>query len=166
MRLLVAALLVLGAAEAPHEYAVKAAFLYNFARFVEWPDDARVSPSFRICIVGDDPFGTALDDAVRGKKVHHRPVEVTHPDSDDLAGCHIVFVPSSEKATVPRLLTGAAAPGVLTVGETDGFTHAGGIIGMRLQDSKVRFDVNLQAAQRAGLRVSSELLKLATEVIQ
>jgi hypothetical protein len=155
------------AAAAAPEYQVKAAFLYNFARFVEWPQDA-VGPTdaFRICIVGEDPFGDLLDQAVHGKTVHDRPVEVVHPDDVDVIRCHIVFFASSGAPALPRILTALGGRGILTVGETEDFTRAGGVIAMRVEESKVRFDVNVDAAQRAGLRVSSQLLKLASRVIQ
>jgi hypothetical protein len=146
------------------EYQVKAAFLYNFARYVEWPEDA--APAFRICVLGDDPFGATLPDAVRDKRVRERPVEVAHPDPGDLAGCHLLFVAASEAPLLPRLLAGVGGAHVLTVGESEGFTRAGGMIRMRIEENKVRFDVNLEAAQRVGLRISSQLLKLATQVIQ
>lgn len=120
--------------------------------------------------LADDATGDlaelTLEDAARGKSVHEPPVAVTHPRTGELAGCHIVFVARSEQATVLRPLTGIERAGVLNVGETDGFTRAGGMIGMRIQDQKVRFDVNLDAAQRAGLRGVSQLPRLATQVLQ
>jgi hypothetical protein len=148
------------------EYQVKAAFLYNFARYVEWPEPMRAQPVFRICVVGDDPFGAALPAAVRDKTVQDRPVEVAHRDGHDVTGCHLAFVAASEGSETPRLLTGIAAHGVLTVGETEGFVRAGGVIGFKIEGNKVRFDVNADAANRAGLRISSQLLKLAAQVIQ
>ena len=149
------------------EYQVKAAFLYNFARFVEWPPDVVAgSDAFRICIVGDDPFGPHLDDAVQGKTMHDKPVEVVHPEDVDVIRCHIAFFARSGGPALPRLLTALGGRGVLTIGETEEFTRAGGVIAMRVEESKVRFDINVDAAQRAGLHVSSQLLKLASRVIQ
>jgi hypothetical protein len=155
------------ATAAAPEYQVKAAFLFNFARFVEWPGEAVVeSDAFRICVVGDDPFGPLLDDAVRGKTVHDKPVEIVHPEDIDAIRCHIAFFASSGAPALPRLLTALGGRGILTVGETEDFTRAGGVIAMRVEESKVRFDINVDAAQRAGLHVSSQLLKLASRVIQ
>jgi hypothetical protein len=149
------------------EYQVKAAFLFNFARFVEWPQDAvATSDAFRICIVGDDPFGRLLDQAVLGKTVQDRRVEIVRPDDVGAVRCHIAFFASSGGPALPRMLTSLGGRGILTVGETEDFTRAGGVIAMRVEESKVRFDVNVDAAQRAGLRVSSQLLKLASRVIQ
>jgi hypothetical protein len=149
------------------EYEVKAAFLFNFARFVEWPPEALpAGDAFRICVMGEDPFDRLLSDTVRGKSVHDRPVEIVHPESADVIRCHIVFFSRSEASSVPRALTALAGRGVLTVGETEDFTRAGGVIAMRVDAGKVRFDVNVDAAQRAGLRVSSQLLKLASRVVQ
>jgi hypothetical protein len=165
--LVCAALVVAPAAAAAPEYQLKAAFLYNFARFVEWPQGTvAATDPFRICIVGDDPFGDLLDQAVRGKTVHDRPVEVVHPDDLFAIRCHIAFFARSGAPALPRLLTALGGRGILTVGETEDFTRAGGVIAMRVEESKVRFDVNVDAAQRAGLRVSSQLLKLASRVIQ
>ncbi|HJQ84693.1 MAG TPA: YfiR family protein [Candidatus Binatia bacterium] len=161
-------LLRLSAVAAAPEYQVKAAFLYNFARFVEWPPDVvERHPTFRICVMGEDPFGTTLVETVRGKTVLDRPVEIGHPDTTgELAECMIVFVPGSESAELPRLIAALAGSSALTVGETDGFAYDGGIIGMRVEAAKVRFEVNADAAQRARLKISSQLLKLATRVIQ
>jgi hypothetical protein len=156
-----------GRPESESEYRLKAAFLYNFARFVEWPAGALdASPTFRICIVGEDPFGGDLPVVVQGKRLQDRPIEIFRTDGAELAGCHMVFIGSGETGHAARLLTGVVGRGVLTVGETQEFIRAGGMIGMRLEEDRVRFDVNVDAAQRAGLRMSSQLLKLATRVIQ
>jgi hypothetical protein len=167
--LLLAALLAAASvrAAAP-EYQVKAAFLYNFARFVEWPPAAlEGGTAFHLCVLGEDPFGPVLADTVRGKMVHDRPVELDRPESlDEAATCHLLFVSASHAPQMPRLLAALAGRSVLTVGDTPGFAADGGMIGMDVESSKVRFDVNAQAAQRANLRISSQLLKLATRVIQ
>jgi hypothetical protein len=164
--------LTLLAGGTPHaaapEYQVKAAFLFNFARFVEWPTPAMAaSPAFRICVVGDDPFGPLLSETLSGKTVHERPIQVDHPaTTTDILACHIAYIAPSESSQLPRLLAAIAGRSVLTVGETTEFASRGGMIGMHLEDNKVRFDVNAEAAQQAGLRVSSQLLKLAVRVIQ
>ena len=142
------------------------AFLYNFARLVEWPREAVVaSDALRICVVGDDPFGVLLDEAVRGKTVHDQPVEIVHPDDIDAIPCHPFFASSGAPA-LPRLPTALGGRGIRTIGETGDLTRAGGVIAMRVEESKVRFDINVDAAQRARLHVSSQLLKLASRVIQ
>lgn len=170
--LVVAAALPVGAGVAaaaappdgPTEYEVKAAFLYNFARFVEWP--ARAFPDAAapvvIGIVGDDPFGDALDKAVSGRTVHNRPIVVKRlSESDDLKGCHVLFVAASDERRRLAVLSRVEAASVLTVGEVGGFSRAGGIIGFYLDQQKVRFEINVRAAERAGLSISSLLLSLA-----
>src|SRR5262249_29493664 len=107
----------------PTEYEVKAAFLYNFAKFVKWPDDASPGPTFVIAVLGDDPFGDVLDRTLAGKAVLDRKVEVRrlHP-ADPVAGVQILFVSSSERPRVGEILKSLHGAAVLTVGEMDGFT--------------------------------------------
>jgi hypothetical protein len=160
---LVAVLAAPLAAAAP-EYHVKAAFLYNFAKFVEWPPDA-IAPEMRVCVFGGDPFGRALPETLAGKSVSERPLTVAYPATvRQLSDCHVLFVGASEDHELPRLLPSLAGTGVLTVGESDEFARQGGIITFRRERSKVRFEINETAAERAGLRISSQLLKLATRV--
>ena len=154
-------------APSPTEYEVKAAFLYNFARFVEWPAAALHDPGapFVIAILGRDPFGPILDETVAGKTVAGRPIEVHRvPRVDDARDAQIVFVSPSERANVEAILKALERPGVLTVGDTDGFAQRGGAINFVLQARKVRFEINPAAAEQAGLKMSSQLLKLATLV--
>ena len=167
LSLLSAAVVVGADAHAP-EYAVKAAFLYNFAKFVEWPPGAtRNAEAFRICLVGDDPFGPLLTDTVAGKTVQDRPIEIAHPESaPELGQCHMAFVSRSQVRQLPRVLAGLAAANTLTVGETEEFAREGGMITFHIEENKVRFEINAEAAQHAGLRISSQLLKLATRVTQ
>ena len=150
------------------EYEVKAAFLYNFAKFVEWPPGSeRNAHAFRICLVGDDPFGPLLTETVAGKTVQNRPIEIAHPDSaPELGQCHMAFISRSQVRQLPRLLAGLAGASTLTVGETEDFAREGGMITFHIEENKVRFEINAEAAQRAGLRISSQLLKLATRVTQ
>ncbi len=166
--LLLPAAVVVGADVHAPEYAVKAAFLYNFAKFVEWPPDAaRNAQTFRICLVGDDPFGSLLTDTVAGKTVQDRPIEIAHPESaPELGQCHMAFISRSQVRQLPRLLAGLAGANTLTVGETEEFARDGGMITFHVEENKVRFEINAEAAQRAGLRISSQLLKLATRVTQ
>ena len=148
-----------------NEYHVKAAFLYTFAKFVEWPPQAFPSSSsaMTICVLGEDPFGSFLDDAVRGKAVGDRPVAV-YRLTELPAGreCQILFIAASEHIRMPAVLASVATRGVLTVGDTAQFAAQGGIISLRLEGERIRLSVNLTAAEKAKLRISSRVLSLAT----
>ncbi len=155
-------------AEPPSEYQVKAAFLYSFARFVEWPADAFIHPQAPIVlgIVGQDPFGFALDGMVFGKTVNGRGFMVKRLEiGPELRGCHILFISSSEKKNLAYIFESLKGSSVLTVGETDRFVQSGGAIQLLLQDNKVRFEINVGAAALARLKVSSKLLVLARSVV-
>ena len=146
------------------EYQVKAAFLYNFAKFVEWPAGTFASPTdpIGICIVGQNPFGSALENMVQGKKVGDRSFVVRRlPDTQQAGQCQILFIGATEWKRTRALLDAVKTPGVLTVGESDDFTILGGIISFRLDGPRVRIKVDLQTAERAKLRISSKLLSLA-----
>jgi hypothetical protein len=145
------------------EYEVKAAFLYNFAKFVEWPADAFSSPGEPLIlgIVGTDPFGDALK-AIEGGSAAGRKILVNRFQTiEELGRCHILFISSSAKKNLPEILSLAQKWNVLTVGETRGFAEAGGVINFVLINKKIRFEINVDAAQQAGLKVSSQLLKVA-----
>lgn len=145
------------------EYQVKAA-LYNFAKFVEWPSQAFKKPSdpITICVLGQNPFGPMLEEAVRGKFVEERTL-VVHQVSDIrlVSGCHIVFVSSSDRRLMRIILGELKAGGVLTVGEADGFTAEGGVVNFKLEGARVRFEINMNAAGQQKLHISSKLLSLA-----
>jgi hypothetical protein len=149
------------------EYAVKAAFLYNFAKFVEWPADTFRGPREPVtfCIMGDDPFGPELDQTIAGKTVMGRRIVVRR-----LAGtarmdeCRILFVSSSERPRIDQVLAAVADRAVLTVGEDETFVRAGGMIGFVLRENRVRFWIDRGAAARARLSISSQLLELAEVV--
>jgi hypothetical protein len=142
------------------EYQVKAAFIYNFAKFVAWP--ASAGPLV-IGIVGEDPFGALLDNAVRGKTAAGRPIEVRRlSDGDNLDACQILFVSASEKRRFADLLH-RAGNGVLTVGELPQFVQDGGIVRFFLDKNRVRFQINVKAAERSGLKIHSQLLSLAAQ---
>ncbi len=146
------------------EYQVKAAFLYNFAKFVEWPPGTFTNSTdpIGICIVGQNPFGSTLENMVQGKKVGDRPFTVRQlPNAQQAIHCQILFIGAAEWKRTRALLDELKNPGVLTVGETDDFTALGGIIAFRLEGTRVRIRVDLQAAERAKLRISSKLLSLA-----
>jgi hypothetical protein len=153
------------APDPPTDYQVKAAFLYNFAKFVKWPEGA-LKQHFVVAVVGEDPFGDTLDHAFAGKTVLDRPVELRRArDAREAEGAQIVFVGASEQRRLPALLAVLRTGGALTVGDMDSFAEEGGMIGFRLKDATVRFDVNLSEVNRAGLQMSSQLLKLAQRVI-
>jgi hypothetical protein len=146
------------------EYEVKAAFLYNFAKFVEWPADVFEDPGkpLVICVLGKDPFGPALADVVAGKKIERRSVDVRRiSDPARSKGCHILYVSASEDKHVLPVLAAMNQRGVLTVGESDSATSDGMIINFTLEDRRVRFVIDTNAAQREQVRVSSRLLSLA-----
>lgn len=147
-----------------NEYQVKAVFLYNFARFVEWPAAAldRGGDTFVIGILGEDPFGAALESTVRGEVIHDRRLVVRHFSSaGEAASGHIVFIGSPAGERFGPALAELARAGVLTVGDSERLAGPGVVISFRLEQNRVRFDVNLEAAERAGLKISSHLLKLA-----
>ena len=151
----------------PSEYQLKAAFVYNFAKFIDWPPAAFSGPQspFAICIFGADPFGSVIDDALRGKTVADHPVVIRRTKDVVVARrCEIVFVGASEKNHLSELLQDLKGANVLAVGDFTGFAASGGTIELTLQDSRVRFAINPSAADSAGLRISSKLLALATIV--
>lgn len=145
------------------EYQVKAAFLYNFTQFVAWPQDAFDGPESPIVIgvAGDNPFGLSLEQAVRDKVVNGRRMAVRYyPNAAAVGRCHVLFVSASEKHNVTELLK-RAGDAALTVGDFEGFAAAGGIFRFFTEGNKVRFEVNLDAARRSRLKISSKLLKMA-----
>lgn len=162
--LLGAALQLSAQAPAFDEYQVKAAFLYNFAKFVEWPPGtfANANDPIGICIVGQNPFGSTLENMVQGKRVGDRMFAVRRlADTQQASQCQILFIGATEWKRTRTLLDGVKSTGVLTVGESDDFTALGGIINFRLDGPRVRIQVDLQTAEHARLRISSKLLSLA-----
>ena len=154
-------------ADSTLEYRVKAAFLYNFAKFVAWPDDAFESPDAPVvfCVVGRDPFGNSLESTVDGRRAGGREIRVRRGvRAAELGVCHMVFVSGAEADAVERILQDGTRPGLLTVGEGASFIESGGVISLVVDDGKVRFDVSTTAAVEADLKVSSQLLKLARTV--
>ena len=150
---------------AADEYRIKAAFVYNFAKFVEWPAASfkNASDPITICVLGN-PFGDRLEATVRGKQIDERRLIVREVSSvADTTGCHILFV-SADARRVAAVLERLKTVPTLTVGESANFSTEGGVIGFRLENDKVRLEINTCAAERAGLRISSKLLSLATIV--
>jgi YfiR/HmsC-like len=163
-RALLLFLLAVPASAQTPEYDVKAAFLFNFAKFVEWPGsafDGERAP-LTICVYGEDPFGPALDAVVEDERVGERSLLVQRPDGlDDLNACHVLFVSRSEKDRLGEVMARVEGKPVLTVADMDGFLRAGGVINFILERSKVRFLIDQEAAERSGLRISSKLMRLA-----
>jgi hypothetical protein len=155
--LVLVATTLLSAQEVPLEYRVKAAYLFNFAKFVEWPGAAATGP-ITICVAGRNVFGEALTETVRDETVNGRALAVRvilEPEP----GCHILFVPRG--AAAAAYLRAAESTPTLTVGESSDFIAQGGIITFTLEGANVRFEISLDAAERTGLRISSRLLRLA-----
>jgi YfiR/HmsC-like len=154
------------AADTTLEYQVKATFLLNFTRFIEWPPGTLGGPDapFNICILGNDPFGNVLEQIVTGELVSGRKVAIQKLDRDPQPGtCRIVFV--GDQADGFRNPAGMGR-GVLTVGEGEAFVRNGGMIGFVIENRRVIFDINRRAAEAAGLRFSSGLLSVAKSVIK
>ena len=152
------------------EYEVKAAFLFRFAQFVEWPATTFKSADepFTYCTIGDDPFRGALERTLNGKTIGERTLRVEHLNGSGKIGeCQVLFVggPSDKKHVEEALASTGGLP-ILTVGEADQFAKDGGAIGFCTEDSKIRFEVNLDAAGKAGLKVSAKLLALAKAVLR
>lgn len=156
-----------GAQEAtPGEYQLKAAFLFNFAKFIDWPATsfAAGQTQLYLCVLGEDPFGPAID-ALQGKTLGTRLVTVQRVSTiAESRHCQMVFVSSSERRHFSEIFEALKANNTVTVGESKGFAEAGGIIEFRLEQDHVRFAINTHAADDAGLRISSKLLALATIV--
>jgi hypothetical protein len=149
---------------APSEYQVKAACIYNFTKFIGWPPEAfppeRSSP-FVIGVIGDDPFNGELQRAVQNKDVGGRGFVVRHlRNAGEAKACHILFVCRSERKSMADILAAVATLPVLTVSESDRFVQLGGIINFLVEQNKVRFEINAEAAKKAGLKISSNLLNL------
>ncbi len=146
------------------EYQVKAAFLYNFAKFVEWPPGTFISPTdpIGICIAGANPFGATLDSMVQGKKIGDRIFAVRRiPDTQQTKGCQILFIGSTEWKRVRPLLEALKGAAILTVGDTEDFLADGGMIAFQIAGPRVRIQIDLEAAERSHLKISSKLLSLA-----
>ncbi len=150
----------------PNEYQVKAVFLYNFTKFVEWPAASFSGPAAPIVIgiVGRDPFEDKLIDTTRGERVNGREIVIRQfGPRDPIRGCHILFIGLTDRRKVADVLTQVQGLGrsVLTVSDADDFAVAGGVIGMTKDDFRVGLEINLQAAEHASLKISSRLLSLA-----
>jgi hypothetical protein len=153
-----------GAQTGSLEYEVKAAFLYNFARFVQWPAHrfASADAPLTICVYGSDPFGPVLDQTVRVERVNGRPIALARPDTPAAANaCHILFVSDKEEPRFGEVLSRLDRHVVLTVGDVPSFLAAGGHLSFFLDGNRVRFAVNTEALRDCQFQISSKLLRLA-----
>jgi hypothetical protein len=148
---------------ASKEYQIKAAFLLNFAQFVEWPSNSfpNTNDPITIGVLGDDPFGASMDETIRGEAVRgHKVVVLRSRRLQDLKSCQLLFISKSEKARVSEIISELNADPVLTVSDFESFARRGGIINFFLEGTKVRFEINPSAARHQGLKLSSQLLSL------
>jgi hypothetical protein len=149
--------------QARDEYEIKAAFLFNFTKFVEWPPDDETVRT--ICIYGDDPFGSTIDRLTRGKTVHGRSIEVRRlRQASEATGCHVAFVRSEEREKAAAMLDAVRGRPVLTVSEQGQFGDMGGVVYLETSDHRVEVVISAIAAEAAGLKISAKLMTLATIV--
>ena len=149
------------------EYQIKAAFLYNFANFVQWPAQsfADADSPIVIGVFGTSPFGTVLEKAVSGRKINgHRIVTMVVQTPAAARQAHLLFVGATEDSKLDELKAALSGAPVLTVGESPAFAQQGGMITFVLKSDKLRFEINVETAQKAGLKISAQLQKLATEI--
>jgi hypothetical protein len=175
MALLAAFFLLLAAAgtrpraqTAAEEYRVKAAFIFHFAQLVDWPPEKPTGTdnSLLLCTLGEDPFQGMLEGTVAGKAIGNRILRIRHlGEPQEMQACQIVFLGRAQGKRIPMLVATLHNAPVLTVGETAGFLDAGGMIDFLLEDKKLRFEVNLDAAESADLKIGSRLLVLAQRVV-
>jgi len=156
-------------AAALQEYQVKAVFLFNFTQFVEWPPATSVNsaePIF-ICILGEDPFGAYLEDAIRDEHVDNRTLAVRRlSTAEEAQACRILFISRSESGRLDAILQHLKPSSALTVSDARGFGERGGMVGFVTEDNRVRLRINLDAARAAGLTISSKLLRVADVVAE
>ncbi len=149
----------------PNEYEVKAAYLYDFGKFVAWPSKAATVDEFPICVLGEDPFGAALDATIAGETINGKKVVVNRiAKAQEAVSCRILFISASEERQLKDILATLDKTSVLTVSDIPQFTRRGGMIQFVIDANRVRFEVNVTTAQRAGLTLSSQLLKVAINV--
>jgi hypothetical protein len=152
------------AAETPHEYQIKAVFLYNFALFVEWPGDAFSNSTEPIVIgvLGKDPFGSYLEEAIAGEKVNNRSLVIArYSKVEEIRQCHILFISKSESPRLDTILMSLNRKPILTVADFEGFAQRGGMIRFTNENKKIRFRINVEATTAAHLTISSKLLRPA-----
>ncbi len=146
------------------EYEVKLAFLYNFTQFVQWPPDAfpDAAAPLIICVAGEDPFSGDLKQRLRNRTAGGHRIDIKSlAPADDPRACHMVFVRAADKKEVPKILASLRGSSALTVGETKGFAERGGVINLAVEENKLRFEINVEAAAQTRVKISSKLLALA-----
>lgn len=150
----------------PTEYELKAAFIYNFAKFAEWPPGSFTSHSdpLQMCVLGNNSLRAELQSIVADKNIGSRPLQVRRVEIFEIKGCHVLFIGAMESYRLQQALQAAQGASILTVGDTAGFLDQGGIINFIFDQNRIRFEVNLKAAQVAHLQLSSKLLSLAKSV--
>ena len=152
-------------ASAPTQDDVEAAYLYNFAKFVTWPPTSHTNV-LNVCLLGKDPFGVTLDQVIAGETIDGTHLAVVRlADEQAVQSCAILFIGESESSHLDQDLAAVAKLPILTVSDLPGFMEDGGTIQFVLQENRVRFEVNLSAARKCGIVLSSQLLKVATRVV-
>jgi hypothetical protein len=170
LALLIPWLLVVDAKAEHHEVTetgVKSAFLYKFTHFAHWPAEAmgRAGAPFSMCVMGRDELADVLERAIDGRKARNRPLVVRRvANADGARGCHVLFIGWSKLERIERMLGKLGRQATLTVGDVKGFARRGGMINLTKQGNRMRFEINREATERVGIRLSSQLLKLATLV--
>ena len=149
----------------PGEYEVKAAYIYDFGKFVAWPAKVAPADDFPICVLGEDPFGATFDATIAGETINGKKVVVNRiAKPQEAVSCRILFISGSEESQLKEILAALAKASVLTVSDISQFTRRGGMIQFVIDANRVRFEVNVTTAERAGLTLSSQLLKVAINV--
>jgi hypothetical protein len=151
-----------------HEYQIKAAFLFNFTQFIEWPANTFSSTKAPIIIgvLGKNPFGTHLTEIITGEEINGHPLQVQYYNNiDDLKNCNILFIPSAEAAKLDQIITGLGGRNILTVSDAPNFIRRGGMIRFLNVNNKIHFQINPEAVKEAHLVISSKLLRLAEIVV-
>ena len=152
------------------EYAIKAVFLYNLIKYADWPPQSPQSDPGKplvIAVIGEDPFGSALDDVVRDRTVRGRQVVVLRTsDLKAILAAHLAFVSASESGRAREIVGVLSSRSILTVGDTESTARAGAAVNLVMLQGKVRFDVNQSAARRCNVTLSSQLLKLARQILE
>lgn len=152
------------------EYTIKAVFLEHFTRFIEWPESFEIADTsypFYVAVIGENPFGSILDQIYSDQKIKNRKVEIQYISTpDEITDCHILFISSSNKEILPEILSRTRNKPILTVSDTNGFAEHGVLINFYLTGSKIKFEINEKAVHESGLVMSYRLLSLARIVDQ
>jgi hypothetical protein len=148
-------------AQSAPESALKAAFLYNFAKFAEWPADAPSADPLTVCVFGDSAIADALDQTVKGRTVDGRKTVVVRVKPEGFRGCHVLYLAGLDTKHTQAVIDDLKGAPVLTVGDREQFAQSGGVAGLFVEQGRMRFAINVEAAQRGRLRISSRLLSLA-----